>query len=151
MILGVNTTKDAVFVAETFNDRDEFEVRKITRLRFVLSDAEAIAELLKNLKTILACFKNGEKTVVAILCCSSGQYGSSVEAVKAEAVAQLAAHDVGFEVISIKPQSLKKALECASGQKWQARAKELFNSDGLHKYWTQGADGAAAAAFRAAP
>lgn len=78
-------------------------------------DAEAVAELLKNLKTILACFKNGEKTIVAILCCSSGPYGSSVDAVKAEAVAQLAAHDVGLEVVSIRPQSLKTALECVLG------------------------------------
>src|SRR2546429_6174922 len=111
MIIGINTTKDAVFVAETFNGSDEFEVRKITRLQFVLNDAQAVAELLKNLKTILACFKNGEKTVVAILCCSSRQYGSSVDAVKAEAVAQLAAHDVGLEVASIRRQSLKAALE----------------------------------------
>ena len=137
-------------MAETLNGRDEFEVRKITRLQFALNDAQAVAELLKNLKTILACFKNGEKTVVAILCCSSGQYGSSVDAVKAEAIAQLAAHDVGLEVVSIRPQSLKAALECAASQKWQARSKELFNPSGLHKYWTQGADGAAAAAFKAA-
>lgn len=150
MIIGINTTKDAVFIAETVNAREDFEVKNVTRLQFALDDTDAVADLLKNLKTILASLKSDETSVVAILCCCSGQYGSSIEAVKAEAIAQLAGHDVGLDVVSIKPQSLKAALGCEVGEKWQMRSKQLFNSAGLHKYWTQGADGAAAAAFKAA-
>ena len=67
---------------------------------------------------------------------------------KAEGVVQLAAHEHGFTIVSVKPQGLKSALGCGSGEQWQAKSKELFNADGDHKYWSQGANGAAAAAYK---
>ncbi len=150
MVIGINSTKDAIFIAETSGVGVAFEVEKITRLQFELSGSSDLADLLKNLKTLLAALRDQECDTVAILCCSAGQYGSSLEAVKAEAVVQLAAHECGFTVVGIKPQSLKSALGCEKGEQWQAKSKELFNGEGTHKYWTQGANGAAAAAYKGA-
>jgi hypothetical protein len=149
MLVGVNATKDAIFIAETCDDDGEFTISKITRLQFQLASAEDLHELLKNLKTLFASFVgDAEPGTIALLCCPSGQYGSSVEAVKAEAMAQLAAHEMGISVIPIKPQSLKSALGCAATEKWQARSKELLNPQGQHKHWSNGANGAAAAAYK---
>ena len=150
MVIGINSTKDAVFIAETSGNGDTFNVEKIARLQFELSGASDLADLLKTLKTLLASLRDQESETIAVLCCSAGQYGSSIEAVKAEAVVQLAAHECGFTVVAVKPQSLKSALGCDKGEQWQAKSKELFNGDGTHKYWSQGANGAAAAAFKAA-
>lgn len=150
MIIGINSTKDAVFIAETLGDGDAFEVQKVTRLQFKLSAASDLADLLKNLKTLLAALRSEDCQTCAILCCSSGQYGSSLEAVKAEAIVQLAANECGFRLVDVKPQSLKSALGCDNGEKWQAKSKDMFNADGAHKHWTQGANGAASAAFKAA-
>ena len=150
MIIGINSTKDAIFIAETSGAADEFEVQKITRLQFELNSASDLVDLLKNLKTLLAALHDEDCEMCAILCCSSGQYGSSLEAVKAEALVQLGAHDCGFTVVAVKPQSLKTALGCENGEKWQTKAKEMFNGNGAHKHWSQGANGAAAAAFKAA-
>lgn len=150
MVIGINSTKDAIFIAETLGAGNTFEVQKITKLQFELGGATDLADLLKNLKTLLASLRDQECTTLAILCCSSGQYGSSIEAVKAEAVVQLAAHECGFTLVDVKPQSLKSALGCENGEKWQAKSKEMFNAEGAHKHWSQGANGAAAAAFKAA-
>ena len=150
MVIGINSTKDAIFIAETSGAGEAFDVKKITRLQFELSGASDLVDLLKTLKTLLANLRDQECETAAILCCSSGQYGSSIEAVKAEAVVQLAAHECGFTVAAVKPQSLKSALDCEKGEQWQAKSKELLNADGIHKYWSQGANGAAAAAYKAA-
>ena len=89
MVIGINSTKDAIFIAETSGDGGTFQVEKVTRLQFEIPGAADVADLLKNLKTLLASLRDPERETVAILCCSSGQYGSSIEAVKAEAVVHI--------------------------------------------------------------
>jgi hypothetical protein len=148
MIVGINATKEAVFIAETTGNRENFTIAKITRLQFGLACVQDMAELLRNLKILLAALAP-EMPTVALLCCSSGQYGSSLEAIKAETLAQLAAHECGYEVMEVKPQSLKSTLNCAKAEKWQSKAKDMFNSAGNHKHWAQGANGAVSAAYKA--
>ena len=81
---------------------------------------------------------------------SSGRFKSSIEAIKGEAITELAAAESGLLVVRVTAASLKKVLGCAPGQKWQARAEERFNPAGRHKNWSQGAAGAAAAALKIA-
>jgi Holliday junction resolvasome RuvABC endonuclease subunit len=150
VVIGINSTQDAIYIAETSGSDEAFAVDKITRLQYELSEAAHISDLLKNLKAILAALRTQQPDTIALLCCSSGKFGSSIEAIKAEAIVQLAAHECGFTVIEVKPQSLKSALGCAKDEKWQGKSKELFNPDGLHQYWSQGANGSAAAAYKAA-
>jgi hypothetical protein len=61
---------------------------------------------------------------------------------------ELAAVKRGLRVVKIARQSLKKSLDCAKDQKWRKRAGELFNPDDRRPYWTKGAAGAIAVAFK---
>ncbi len=149
MNIGVNATKDAVFFAETHGCGQQFVVASIRRIKFQLQAANDLNDLLHNISTVLDHDVQDAPVSVAILKCSGGQYGSSVEAIKAEAIAELAAVQKGLTVTGVAPQSLKKALGCIAGQKWQDRSKQIFNVDGQHSYWAQGANGAVAAAFKA--
>jgi hypothetical protein len=149
MILGLNATKEAIFVAETQGEGLKFLASKVQRIQFQIQQPSDLTDLLQTISTILD-HSPGVVQSIAILKCSGGQYGSSVEAIKAEAIAELVAVQKGLKIIQVTPQSLKKALSCPAGQKWQDRAKELFNADGRHKYWSQGANGAVSAAFKAA-
>ena len=90
------------------------------------------------------------RSTIALLGSSSGRFKSSVEAIKAEAITELAAAESGLPVVRVTAASLKNALGCAPGQKWQARAAERFNPTGRHKNWSHGAAGAGAAALKAA-
>jgi len=80
--------------------------------------------------------------------CSSGRFGSCLEAIKGEAMVELAAFQHGLRVIKVAPQSLKKSLGCAMDQKWRDRANELFNPGGKRQNWSKGAIGAIAVAFK---
>lgn len=148
MIIGINTTKDAIFVAETRIQNDQFEVSKIHRLQFELIKAGDLSHLLQSITTVLSQKAGSPARTIAILKCSGGQHGSSVEAIKAEAIVQLAADQNNLSVVLVAPQSLKKILECGSGQKWQKKSKLMFNPAGEFKYWTQGANGAVCAAYK---
>lgn len=150
MLIGVHTTKGAVYFAETTGAAKKFVVTKIRRIEFQISASSDWANLLKDVGTILSHPVEGNPVPVAILKCSDGRFGSSLEAIKAEVLVELAAIQKNLPIIPVSPQSLRSALNCPSGVKWQERSKELFNSQGEHKYWIQGANGAAAAAFKAA-
>jgi Holliday junction resolvasome RuvABC endonuclease subunit len=82
--------------------------------------------------------------------CSSGRFGSCLEAIKGEAITELAAFQKGLRVVKVAPQSLKKTLGCAAKQKWRDRAAELFNPDSKRRNWSNGAAGAVAVAFKVA-
>jgi len=93
---------------------------------------------------------NSRRSTLALLGSSSGRFKSSLEAIKAEAITELAAAESALPIVKVTAASLKKALGCATGQKWQARAGERFNGTGRHKNWSQGAAGAVAAALKVA-
>jgi Holliday junction resolvasome RuvABC endonuclease subunit len=142
----VNATKGAVFLVQTERNGGEFVVKEELRIQHAFSSAADLLELMKSLMTTFELLQPEDR--VAILKCSGGQYGSSVQAIKAETIAELAAVQKDVEVIEIAPQSLKKALGCG-GDHWRKAAHEMFNKDGKHKYWKQGMDGAFCAAYAA--
>ena len=150
MIFGVNATKDAIFIAETHVAGQQFSVAKVRRIKFQIGKPSDLADLLQNISTVFDHDSQSSEVAVAILKCSGGQYGSSIEAIKAEAVAEVAAVQKALPVTEVAPQSLKKALGCAAGEKWQERSKQLFNANGKHRHWSQGANGAVSVAFKAA-
>ena len=150
MILGVSPTRDAIVVAHTTGSGDAFAIKSIASIRFQAESGDDLTELLQQL---VAIFSRGGKTrrlTIALLASSSGRFKSSVGAIKAEAMTELAATQCGVPVVKVTPASLKKVLDCAAGQKWQARAAERFNHDGHHKNWSKAASGAAGAAFKVA-
>ncbi len=147
MILGVSPTKDAVVIAQTTGTGETFLIKSIKSIQFHAWSGDDLTELLQRLVVIFDRGKSRRSTI-ALLGSSSGRFKSSVEAIKAEAITELAAAESGLPVVRVTAASLKKVLGCATGQKWQARAGERFNPTGRHMNWSQGAAGAGAAALK---
>lgn len=149
MIFGVSPTKDAIVIALTTGSGGTFAIKSITSVEFQTRSGDDLRELLRRL---VVMFDRGGKSrpTIALLGSSSGRFKSSVEAIKAEAITELAAAELDLPVVRVTAASLKKVLGCAAGEKWQARAHERFNPGGRRKNWSRGAAGAAAAALKAA-
>ena len=150
MILGISTTKSAIIIAETKGAGDKFVITAIRPIPFQVRTGDDLVELLQSLITLFDCKGRGAGSVIALLKCSSGRFGSCLEAIKGEAMIELAAFQRGLRVVKVAPQSLKKTLGCATDQKWRDRAGELFNPDGKQRNWSKGAAGAVAVAFKVA-
>jgi hypothetical protein len=150
MILGASTTKSAVVIAETKGAGGKFIIIAIRPIPFQVRSGNDLAELLQSLIALFDRKGNGAGSVIALLKCSSGRFGSCLEAIKGEAMVELAAFQRGLRVVKVAPQSLKKTLGCATDQKWRDRAAERFNPDGKQRNWSKGAAGAVAVAFKVA-
>lgn len=150
MIFGVNPTKGAIVVAQTSGAGETFAITSIRSIPFQARSGADLNDLRQRLIRIFSRAGKNQRSTVALLSSSSGRFKSSVEAIKAEAIAELAAAESGLPVVKVTAASLKKALGCAPGQKWYARAEERFNPAGRQKNWSQGAAGAAAAALKGA-
>jgi hypothetical protein len=149
-IFGVSTTKSAVIIAEAKGAGDKFVITAIRPIPFQVRSGDDLTELLQSLISIFDRKGKGAGSVIALLKCSSGRFGSCLEAIKGEAMIELAAAQRGLRVVKVAPQSLKKTLGCATDQKWRDRAGELFNPDGKQRNWSKGAAGAVAVAFKVA-
>jgi hypothetical protein len=150
MIFGVNATKSAVVIVETKGTGDKFAITAIRPIPFETRSGDDLAELLRHLAAIFDRDGRGANSTIALLKCSSGRFGSCLEAIKGEAISELVAFQKGLRVFKVAPQSLKRTLGCAADQKWRDRAAELFNPDGNRRNWSKGAAGAAAVAFKVA-
>lgn len=149
MILGVSPTKHAVVIAQTTGSGERFVIKSIESIEFQARFGDDLTELLQRLVVV---FNRGKRrrSTLALLGSSSGRFKSPLEAIKAEAITELAAAESALPIVKVTATGLKKALGCATGQKWQARAGERFNPTGRHKNWSQGAAGAVAAALEVA-
>jgi hypothetical protein len=150
MLFGVNATRSAVVIVETKGAGDKFVVTAIRPVPFQVRSGDDLAGLLQSLIALFDRKGRGAGSVIALLKCSSGRFGSCLEAIKGEAMVELAAAQRGLRVVKVAPQSLKKTLGCATDQKWRDRAAELFNPDGKRRNWSKGAAGAVAVAFKVA-
>jgi hypothetical protein len=150
VIFGINATKSAIIVAETRGAGSRFVITSIRSIPFQVRFGNDLAELLRSLSALLDRKGKSAGSAVALLKCSSGRFGSCLEAIKGEAMVELAAFQHGIRVIKVAPQSLKKSLGCATDQKWRDRANELFNPDGKRQNWSKGAIGAVSVAFKVA-
>jgi hypothetical protein len=150
MIFGVSPTRDAVVIAHTRGSGETFAITSIKAIQFQVRSGADLTELLQRLVVIFDRGGKNRRSTIALLGSSSGRFKSSVEAIKAEAITELAAAQSGLPVVRVTAASLKKVLGCGTGQKWQAGAGERFNPTGRHKNWSKGAAGAAAAALKVA-
>lgn len=150
MIIGITTTKSAVVIADTRGAGGKFVVTALRPVPFRVHSGADLTQLLQSLIPILDRKGKGAGAVIALLKCSSGRFGSCLEAIKAEAMIEFAAAQRGLSVVKVAPQSLKKALGCAADQKWRDRAAERFNPKGKLRNWSKGAAGAVAVAFKVA-
>jgi len=147
MIFGVSPTKDAVVIAQATGSGETFVIKSIRSIQFQARSGDGLNELLQRLVVV---FDTSRRSTIALLGSSSGRFKSSVEAIKGEAITELAAAKSGLSVVRVTAASLKRVLGCEPGQKWQASAEERFNPGSRRKNWSPGAVGAAAAAFKIA-
>ncbi len=150
MIFGVNATKSAVVIAESKGVGGKFVLTAIRPVPFQVRSGEDLIALLKTLGPIFDRKGKGESSLIALLKCSSGRFGSCLEAIKGEAMVELVAAQGGHRLIKVATQSLKKTLGSATDQKWRDRAGELVNPDGKRMNWSKSAAGAVAVAFKVA-
>ena len=150
MIFGVNPTKHAVVIAQTVGSGKTFVIKAIKSIEFQVRSGDDLTELMQLLDGIFDRDDKSRHSTIALLGSSSGRFKSSIEAIKAEAITELAAAETGLRVVRVTAASLKKVLGCSTAQKWQARADERFNPRGRQKNWSQGAAGATAAALKVA-
>jgi len=148
MIFGVSPTKSAVVIAQATGSSKTFSIKAIRTIDFQARSGSDLKGLLQRLVAIFDAGGKRRPSTIALLGSSSGRFKSSVEAIKAEAITELAAAESGLPVVRVSAASLKKVLGCATGEKWQARAGARFNPTGRHKNWSQGAAGAGAAALK---
>ena len=146
MIFGVSPTRNAVVIAQATGSSETFSIKAIRTIEFQARCGSDLKELKHRL---VAEFDGGKRrrSTIALLGSASGRFKSSVEAIKAEAIIELAAAECGLPVVRVRAASFKKILGCAAGEKWQACAGARFNSTGRHKNWSHGAAGAGAAAL----
>jgi hypothetical protein len=150
MIFGVSPTKDAVVIAYTAGSGETFAIKSITSIRFQGRSGDDLTVLLRRLVGIFERGGTSRRSIIALLASASGRFKSSIEAIKAEAITELAAVESGLPLVRVTVVSVKGALGCATGQTWQARAAERFNPTGRYANWSQGAAGATAAALKVA-
>lgn len=150
MIFGVSPTKDAVVIARTTGRRDTFAIKSIASIPFEMRSGDDLTELLRRLVAMFDRDGKRALSAIALLGSSSGRFKASVEAIKAEAIIELAAAHTSVPVVKVTAASLIRALACTVGQKWHSRAGELLNPKGRHQNWSRGAAGAAAAAYKVA-
>jgi hypothetical protein len=148
MIFGVSCTKNAVVIARATGSGETFSIASIRAIAFQARSGSDLKELLQRLVAIFGRGGQRRRSTIALLASSSGRFKSSVEAIKAEAITELAAAESGLPVVRVSAAGFKRVLGCAPGQKWQVRAEERFNPAGRHKNWSRGAAGAATAAFK---
>ena len=122
MICGISATKSKIVIVQTKGAGDKFAITSIRAIPFEVRSGADLAQLLQSLVTIFDRKGKGAGTVMALLKCSSGRFGSCLEAIKGEAMVELAAFRRGIRVVKVAPQSLKKALGPAPDQKWRDRA-----------------------------
>jgi hypothetical protein len=87
------------------------------RVAFQVRSGDDLAELLQTLITLFVRKGKGAGSIIVLLKWSSGRFGSGLEAIKGEAMIELAAVQRGVRVVKVAPQSLKKTLGCADGSK----------------------------------
>jgi hypothetical protein len=131
MIFGVSPTQDAVVIARATGSGETFVIKSIRSIQFQARSGDGLKDLLQRLVAIFDLSGTRRRSTIALLGSSSGRFKSSVEAIKGEAITELAAAKSGAPVVRVTAASLKKVLGCAPGQKWQARAEERFNPGAL--------------------
>src|SRR5476649_1952528 len=146
-ILGINCTSDAVFIAVTEGAGEDFNIVSTDRLTFSIEGADGIRALHHAIRTVLSGAKKEGGNRIAVNKCFSGSRGSSVDAIKAEAIMELVAFsELALDIERVAPHGFRSLLKCDPGQEWRPRAKQFFNPNGEIKHWSR-TDGAVCAAY----
>ena len=115
MIFGVSPTKDAVVIAQTTGSGETFVIKSITSIQFQARSGDDLTGLLRRLVALFEPAGKRRRSTIALLGSSSGRFKSSIEAIKAEAITEVAAAESGLLVVRVTAASLQRILRCAPG------------------------------------
>jgi hypothetical protein len=151
-VIGINAKKHFIFVAATDGGQETFKVVGMPlRLDFDL-EPRGLERLVSSVRTILDEHRAGlaAPVKVGVLSCLSGPRGSSREAIKAEALCELAVVQTELELVRVAPQGLAKFFHCPKGVPWSKQAASRLNPERTVRHWSDGMDGAVSVAYRVA-
>lgn len=140
-VVGLNPLKGCVYYSEA--EGPPFAILDRNRIMF---DGDAPAGLVTLAEALKAFFEAArDHGIDKVTICDRSTYSSSAEAIKGQAIVEVVACQLGCEVSVVSPQRLKKVL--GGNGKWQDLAAEKLNPAKSEQYWSQGMNGAFAAAF----
>ena len=146
--VGFNVVKDHIFYAVAEFGMPKFDLQKVDKVPYSMESGDQMALAFDSIKALLKHLQNTHPDATySFLASSAGQYGSSVETIKAEGILQLAARHIGIDLKKITPQSLPKRLGIDKGVKWKPYLAETYNAEKKWKQFGSGGDGAVAAAI----
>ena len=105
MIFGVRPTKNAVVIAHATGSGGTFSIKSIRAIEFRARSGSDLKELLQRLVVIFDRGGKRRRSTIALLGSSSGRFKSSVEAIKAEAIIELAAAESDLPVVRVTAAS----------------------------------------------
>ena len=130
MVFGVSPTREAVVIAQTTGSGEAFAIKSITSIPFQGRSGDDLTELLQRLVVVFSRGGRSRRSTIALLGSSSGRFKSSLEAIKAEAIIELAATESGLPVVRVTAASLKKFPVWGGGEKWGALCRGAVQSQG---------------------
>lgn len=144
-ILSLACTRNGIAIVHTKGKREDFEIVFHSLLALVPGDWVGLVNALESM--LKSRISADRPSLVIIVKAATGQYSASADTFKAEGFAEYVLARMGVKHISVTKHSLPKCLACSGKEKWQSKAKEMFNSDQTIKGFQSGFDAACAAAF----
>lgn len=146
VLLGAHATSRALFLVGVEVAPSKFGAPR--RLLFDSDQEGWQLVLFDEIKTTLLDFAGEEVSRVALLSVSSGQYGASVETIKAEGILELVCLQRGIAVTHVTPQRAARFFnQHAAKGDWRKVARSKVDPASQLEYWTAGVGPAAAAAY----
>jgi hypothetical protein len=105
-------------------------IKSITSIQFQARSGDDLTQLLQLLVVIFGRGGKSGRSAIALLGSSSGRFKSSVEAIKAEAITELAAAESGLAVVRVTAASLKKSPRLCNGTQVAGLRGRTVQSDG---------------------
>jgi hypothetical protein len=145
-IISMACTANGVSIVHTTAKKHNFSI--LFHERFVVVPGKW-ASFVQSIDSVLQSIIKAQKpSHYVIVKAATGRYSAGADTFKAEGFVEYVLEKSGLPVTHITKQSLPKALSCPKGeQKWQDKAKQMFNSENTIKGFKDGYDAACAGAF----
>ncbi len=140
-IISLACTKDGIAIVHTTDSQAAFTILFHSKLAIVSGDWLG---LVKSLESVLKSrFAANKPATVIIVKAATGQYAASADTFKAEGFTEYVLAMMCITPVYATKHSLPKHLDCAKDEKWQEKAKLMFNE----RHVIKGFDAACAAAY----
>ncbi len=144
-IISIACTKEGVAIVHTSKEKSNFSILFHERLAFMSNNWNGLVQSIESV--LKSRINTKEPKHFVIVKAATGQYAASPDTYKAEGFVEYVLFKMGLKFQHIAKQSLPKAVGCQKGEKWQDKAKKLFDGNNQIKGFKNGFDAACAGAF----